>query len=136
MHDNGKGEVDDARDALDYLLMAQPHAHEVLVAGFSFGSVIGLKLGCQDSRVSRMLSIGTSVRLHSLDFLGTCAKPIVFVHGEADDLAPLAPLRERLDELPGTSHRKLIVIPTAGHFFDQHLPELMTTISSEFGEAG
>jgi len=132
VHDEGRGEIDDAREALDYLLMAQPHANEVVVAGFSFGSVIGLKLGCSDSRVERMLSIGTSVRVHSLDFLGTCAKPIAFIHGEADDIAPLAPLKDCLAELNAPSERKLIVIPKAGHFFDHHLPDLMTTIREQY----
>src|SRR5215831_3927756 len=48
-YDEGRGETDDARVALDYLLSTQPQAREVIVAGFSFGSVAGLRLGCGDA---------------------------------------------------------------------------------------
>src|SRR5262245_58569903 len=58
-HDNGRGEVDDARTALDFLLEKQPAAREVVVAGFSFGAAIALRLGCGDARVHRMIGIAT-----------------------------------------------------------------------------
>src|ERR1051326_8510985 len=47
--DQGRGEADDARVALDYLLAEQPQAREVIVAGFSFGAWIGLRVGCADA---------------------------------------------------------------------------------------
>src|SRR5690349_15084781 len=56
-HDGGRGETDDARVALDYLLAQEPAARDVLVAGFSFGAAIGLRLGCADPRVQRMIAI-------------------------------------------------------------------------------
>src|SRR5688572_25337992 len=42
-HDSGRGETDDARAALDFLLEQQQEARDVIVAGFSFGAAIGLR---------------------------------------------------------------------------------------------
>ena len=131
IHDDGNGEVDDARVALDYLLADQPQAREVIVAGFSFGAAVGLRLGCEDGRVHRLLAIGTPMRLNNLAFLDECTKPIFFVHGAADEIAPLAPLEERLARLPANVSYRLVRIEGAGHFFDHHLDELMRVIKEE-----
>ncbi len=126
--DEGRGECDDARAALDYLLRSQPNAREVIVAGFSFGSIVGLKAGCADERVHKLIAIGAPARMDNLDFLRECAKPKLFVHGAEDDIAPLAPLEQLLAELPATGNVQLERIAGAGHFFDDHAGELAQAI--------
>ena len=69
-HDGGRGGSEDARVALDYLLTRQPGARQVLVAGFSFGASVGLRFGCADARVHRVL------RRHA----GTVAQPAALAH--------------------------------------------------------
>lgn len=128
-HDDGKGEIDDARTALEYLIAAQPSAREVLVAGFSFGSIVGLKLGCSDPRVHRLIGVGVPARLSNLEFLAGCPKPKLFVHGVLDEIAPLAPLEAALEQLPDPT-RQIVRIPGAGHFFDDQAPELMQAIQT------
>ncbi|MFN0122859.1 MAG: alpha/beta hydrolase [Blastocatellia bacterium] len=128
-HDEGRGEIDDARVALDYLLADQPDAHEVLVAGFSFGSAVGLKLGCADDRVGRMIAIGAPARYLTAEFLAACHKPMLFIHGAEDTVATLPPLTELLDQLPPDHNHRLARIAGAGHFFDDQLPELMQVIA-------
>lgn len=127
-HDNGLGERDDARIALDYLLGDQPHAREVIVAGFSFGSIVGLRVGCEDSRVNKLIAIGAPARMDNLDFLRECTKPKLFVHGAKDEIAPLNPLEEFLNTLPANSNFQLLPIAEAGHFFDNQAEELIQTI--------
>ncbi|MGH9798772.1 MAG: alpha/beta hydrolase [Blastocatellia bacterium] len=127
-YDEGLGECDDARVALDYLLTNQPNAREVIIAGFSFGSIVGLNVGCTDARVHSLIAIGVPARFGKLDFLLECAKPKLFVHGAEDDIAPLAPLAEFLDKLPANSNHRLASIAGAGHFFDDQASELMQTI--------
>ena len=51
MHDRGRGEQDDVRAALDYLAAEFP-GRPILLAGFSFGSWVGLRVGCEDERVA------------------------------------------------------------------------------------
>lgn len=124
--DEGRGELEDARAALDYLLAAQPQAREVIVAGFSFGSIVGLRLGCADARVHRLIAIGAPARLGNLDFLRECTKPKLFVHGVEDDVAPLAPLEEILAQL--SANLQIVRIAGAGHFFDDQAAALIQAI--------
>jgi len=46
-HDRGHGEQEDVNAALDFLAAEFP-ALPLLVAGFSFGSWVGLRVGCAD----------------------------------------------------------------------------------------
>jgi uncharacterized protein len=134
--DEGRGECGDAQVALDYLLESQPNAREVIVAGFSFGSVVGLKVGCSDDRVSRLIAIGAPARpsgFGNLDFLTRCAKPKIFIHGTEDDVAPLPPLEEFLATLPADNNFQLERVAGAGHFFDNQAGELMQAIKNFVG---
>lgn len=133
-HDDGLGERDDARVALDYLLADQPQAKEVVIAGFSFGSIVGLNVGCADARVHRLIAIGVPARLGQLDCLFECDKPKLFVHGTEDVIAPLAPLEEFLTQLPADSNLRFVKIPGASHFFDDHAQELMKAIKTFVSE--
>ena len=133
-HDDGIGERDDARVALEYLLADQPNAREVIVAGFSFGSIVGLNVGCADARVHRLIAIGVPARLGQLECLFDCAKPKLFLHGTEDVIAPLAPLEEFLAKLPANSNHQLVSLAGAGHFFDDQANELMQTIKDFVGE--
>ena len=131
--DEGRGEFADAQVALDYLLDSQPNAREVVIAGFSFGSIIGLRVGCSDVRVDRLIAFGAPARMDNLDFLAGCAKPKLFIHGTEDDVAPLAPLEEFLGALPAGSDFKMERIAGAGHFFDNHAGELMRAVKNFAG---
>ena len=51
-HDRGRGEQDDVRTALDFLAQRIPGTPNLL-AGFSFGSWVGLRVGCEDERVTQ-----------------------------------------------------------------------------------
>ncbi len=127
--DEGRGEYDDARDALAFLLAAQPNASDVLVAGYSFGSAIGMRLGCESDRVARAIAIAMPIGLLGVDFLASCRKPKLFVHGSADELAPLAPLQDLVAN--GVAPPvKLEVIEGASHFFESGRDELVEAIHS------
>lgn len=127
--DQGRGEADDARVALDYLLAQNPQAREVIVAGFSFGAWVGLRVGCADARVNRLIAIGAPARSYDLSFIRSCSKPKLFIHGAEDEIAPLAPLEEFLESLPANNNYRLVRIAGAGHFFDEQLKDLMQTIT-------
>src|SRR4030081_95789 len=52
LHDEGRGERDDARAGLDYLNENYPD-QEITLCGFSFGARVGLEVGMADERVVR-----------------------------------------------------------------------------------
>lgn len=131
-HDDGRGEVEDGRVALDYLLDDQRHAELVVVAGFSFGAAVGLQLGCGDARVNELVAIGTPLKFEDLAVLDSCKKPKLFIHGEADEIAPLAPLAARLERLSPSSSWRMVTVEGASHFFEGKLDEMKETLKKAF----
>ncbi len=120
-HDDGRGEVDDVRVALDWL--SHEFAKPIIFVGFSFGAAVGLRAACADRRVAALISLGTPVaaedRIYSYEFLRECSKPKLFVSGGSDQFAPSRALGELVGGLPAPA--RLVLIPEADHFFTGHL---------------
>ena len=80
-HDQGAGEIDDVRTALDWL---DREFHQPIVfAGFSFGAAIGLRAAAPDPRVPALISLGTPIspvdnRSYDYEFLIGTTKPQAF----------------------------------------------------------
>lgn len=130
-HDNGRGELDDVRAALDWL---DREFHLPLIfAGFSFGAAVGLRVACADARVKAVIGLGIPVvpadeQTYDLGFLKTCGKPKLLVSGARDQFGP----RKRLEALDATlpEPKKLVIIDGADHFFAGRLKELREAIES------
>ena len=116
-HDNGRGEVEDVRAAVDWL--ARQYARPILFAGFSFGSYTGLRATCGDPRISGQIALGLPVsaagRAYTYEFLATCTAPKLFVSGDHDEFCPVAALDAILQTTPAPWNRG--IIPGADHFF-------------------
>lgn len=128
-HDEGRGERDDVRAGLDYLVANYPH-QEITLCGFSFGARVGLEVGTTDGRVSRLISIGTPVDKYDFTFLETCRKPILFVQGDRDEFGGVEPLHKLVAKIAESAPVELRVIKGAGHFFDDQLDELKAAITA------
>jgi alpha/beta superfamily hydrolase len=128
-HDDGRGEQDDVRASLTYLAEKYPQ-QPITLAGFSFGARVGLEVGMADDRVRQMISIGTPVDKYDFDFLKSCRKPLLFVHGDRDEFGSLPRLQELLDQIKEhNASVELKVIKDSGHFFEDHLDELKQAIA-------
>jgi len=127
--DEGRGEGDDVRTALDFLAARYPGA-PICLAGFSFGAWVGLPVGCADARVRQLIGVGVPVRLLAVDDLANCAKPKLIVQGAEDEYGPLDALQPWYARLAPPKH--LTVIPGADHFFTQQQQELVAAINSYF----
>jgi len=140
-HDNGNGEVDDVRAALDWL-DNEFHLPQVF-AGFSFGAAVGLRAACPDPRVKAVIGVGTPVapvsadtempRNYTYEFLRDCVKPKLFVSGARDQFGPKAKLEAMVASLP--EPKKLVLIEGGDHFFEGRLRELRETIEAWVREA-
>ncbi|MBM3740302.1 MAG: hypothetical protein FJW39_31495 [Acidobacteria bacterium] len=86
-YDNGVGEVDDARAALSLLRERYPDLPYVL-GGFSFGSRIVQKLGCDTAGALRILAVGFPTRHLDTERYLDCAVERVFVHSTNDEYGP------------------------------------------------
>jgi alpha/beta superfamily hydrolase len=127
-HEEGRGELDDVRAGLDYL-EAKFASRAITICGFSFGARVGLEVGIEDTRVAYLISIGTPIDKYEFDFLESCKKPILFVHGERDEYGNLEHLKQLVAVIEKNTQVQLNVIKDAGHFFVGHLDELKRTIS-------
>jgi alpha/beta superfamily hydrolase len=127
VHDKGRGEEGDVKAALDFLATEFPGV-PLLAAGFSFGSVVGLRVGCGDTRVQELIGLGIPVNDSDFSFLRECAKPKLFVHGANDKFGARKKVESLVSELPGEN--RLVVVEDADHFFAGHLDELDNAIAT------
>jgi alpha/beta superfamily hydrolase len=125
-HDRGVGERDDVRTAMDFLAAEFP-GKPLLLAGFSFGSWVGMRVGCENARVERLIGMGAPVNQSDFSYLQECAKPKLFVQGSQDQFGDVSKLDELLGELPGEN--KLIVVDGVDHFFTGKIEELGKAIT-------
>ena len=132
-HDEGRGELDDARAGLKYLEDNYPDK-PVTVCGFSFGARVGMDVGLADERVANLITIGTPVNKYDFTFIKACRKPILFVHGSLDEFGDVAKVKKLVDEIARTAPVELAVIEGADHFFAGHLDELKQVITEWIGK--
>ena len=129
VHDNGRGERDDIRAALDWL--QQKYSLPMIFAGFSFGAATGLKACCPDVRVIGLIALGTPLaveeRLYTYSYLSQCGKPKLMISGDHDPFGPVANLREIYDL--AAEPKELVLVEDAGHFFEGKLPVMRQAIS-------
>ena len=120
-HDKGEGEQGDVRAALDFLAGEFPST-PLLLAGFSFGCWVGLRVGCHDDRVTQLIGLGTPVNSTDFSFLRSCEKPKLFVHGSQDKFGELKKVQALVDSSP--EPKRLVVVEDADHFFVGKLDQL------------
>jgi uncharacterized protein len=123
-HDKGDGETGDVRAALDFLAQEFPGL-PLLVAGFSFGSWVGLRVGCVDPRVTELIGLGIPVNSTDFSFLQRCRKPMLFVHGENDEHGNVEKARELAKGLESAT---FVEIAGVDHFFKGKLDEVAAAI--------
>jgi len=130
-HDRGLGEQGDVRTALEFLAKQFPGV-PVLLAGFSFGAWVGLRVGCQELRVSHLIGLGIPVNSSDFSFLRRCKKPKLFVQGSRDQYGAIEKVKRLIPSLPGVNH--LVVVEGADHFFASQLDQLDVAITNWLGE--
>ena len=131
IHDRGIGEQDDVRAALDYLAAEFPNSPSLL-AGFSFGSLVGLRVGCADRRVSDLIGLGIPVDNSDLTSLRDCAKPKLIIQGGNDQFGS----RANVEALCATllEPKRLVIIEGADHFFAGQLEKVRSAIDAWLDE--
>jgi alpha/beta superfamily hydrolase len=124
-YDEGRGETEDVRYALDFITRRYPGV-PAIIAGFSFGSWVGLRVGANDDRVQALLGLGVPARWFEDYALDGCHKPKLFIHGSADETAPYEQTLEWFEHVPAP--KSMIAIQDADHFFQGHLDEVQRIV--------
>ena len=130
-HDHGKGEQGDVQAAIDSLAAEFPKAG-LLVAGFSFGSWVGLRVGCGEDRVVELIGMGIPVNNSDFSYLSRCAKSKLIVQGTGDEHGAWGRVEEVLAITPGNN--RVAFVHGADHFFSGRLGELDRAITEWLAE--
>jgi alpha/beta superfamily hydrolase len=125
--DEGRGETDDALAVLRQVQARFGNGLPVALAGFSFGSFVQTRVAGQVDAEGLVL-VGPAVNRFPLQ---TVPAGTIVVHGEEDDVVPLADVFAwaRPQQLP------IVVFPGCGHFFHGRLPALARTVTTMWSGA-
>ncbi len=127
-HDDGRGEQEDVRSALDWL--EREFRLPILFAGFSFGANVGMGACCGYARVRGLIAMGIPVlaegRRYEYDYLSRCPQPKLFVSGDKDVYGPV----DAVTAIVATAQepKQLVWIAGADHFFAGKLDALQATL--------
>ncbi len=146
VHDEGHGEVDDVRAALELAAglaagalpdEAPPPPGDaapdldgrLLVAGFSFGSFVGLSAALGDPRVGALLAVAPPVNYYSYPETGDFGVPLAVVWAEDDELVPARRVSAWATDGPGVD---VALHPIAGatHLFHARLGPLRAAVDA------
>lgn len=130
VYDEGIGELSDAAAALDWLQSCNVDAPYSWIAGFSFGSWIGMQLLMRRPEVKGFITVAPPANMSDFTFLAPCPASGLIVHGGIDEVVPeadAAALAHKLSQQRGIEidYR---VIAGANHFFHDNVDELTEMI--------
>jgi alpha/beta superfamily hydrolase len=126
-HAHGIGELEDARAALAWLRERYPQLPYAL-AGFSFGSRVILRLGCELGLATKLIAVGFPTTRETFPFLAACALPKIFISSTHDEFAP----RETLEEwfAAFAEPKRLVWVEAQDHFFAGNLDGLEAAVTA------
>jgi uncharacterized protein len=125
-YDEGKGEMDDVRYALEFLSRRYPGV-PAIITGFSFGAYVGARVAAADDRTQAMIGLSTPARWLDGDTLQDCHKPKLFIHGTNDEVAPYELTVQWFEEVPAP--KRFITVEGSDHFFQGRLNEVQAYIT-------
>jgi alpha/beta superfamily hydrolase len=124
-YDAGLGETEDARIALATLRNRYP-ALPLVLAGFSFGSRIALRLAGEEEGLERVIAVGFPTTIPEHSYVNRVKIPKYFVQSTEDVFGPCEQFSAFYNELPEPKY--LDWIPAADHFFKNGLDEFEAAI--------
>jgi uncharacterized protein len=124
--DEGIGETEDLFAVLEWVQRVLP-AHDLILAGFSFGSYVALR-AAQLLKLKQLISIAPPVERYGYQDLKRPHCPWLVVQGETDDVVdPDQVFRWAESVQPPV---QLIRMPDTGHFFHRKLMDLRGVIKN------
>jgi len=97
--DHGAGELSDAASALDWVQALHPDSKTCWVAGYSFGSWIGMQLLMRRPEIEGFISVAPQPNTYDFSFLAPCPSSGLIIHGDQDKVAPPKDVQALVDKL-------------------------------------
>jgi alpha/beta superfamily hydrolase len=124
---NGEGELADAASVLDWLQSYSPNAPNCWVAGFSFGSWIGMQLLMRRPEINGFISVSPPANNFDFSFLAPCPVSGLITQGDKDNIVTKISVDQLKTKLSAQKNINIDykIIPGADHFYKGYLNILM-----------
>lgn len=76
--------VTDAHAALNFLTSQVGANNEIFIAGYSFGAIVGMRVGVESKDAKAFAFISTPFGRYNIDFLQQCKKSKLFIYSQND----------------------------------------------------
>jgi len=114
-YDNGAGEVEDVRGAIDFLAGTDmPEVKNIYLVGYSFGAWVGLRAALKDERVKAIVGISPPTSFFDFKFLLNTSLPKLIFFGDSDPFCPQETTVSLFSSL--LEPKQMAIIPGADHF--------------------
>jgi len=121
--DNGIGESDDVRAAIEYFVkLSEVDNTRIGLAGYSAGTVWGFPVGCLDDRIKALAAVSPAFSMSDFNFLTSCRKPKYLITGDRDTHVPLDKFNSLCEHLP--EPKKYVVVKGVTHFWTHGSEEI------------
>lgn len=125
VYDHGNGEIEDGRACLNFLRARYPDL-PFLLAGFSFGSRIALKLAVDSPEATKVIAIGYPTKYPNREYIEGIRIPKIFLQSTLDEHGPRPDLEAMVAGL--SEPKQLIFVEAKDHFFVDGLDEFEQTV--------
>jgi len=123
-HEEGEGEQADVIAAIDWMLKKHP-GKKLIVGGFSFGSWVATRVGCETPEVTALFLIGTPVNKYDFGYLRHCEKPMLFLHGTQDEHGDPNKVEQLIQQI---RNAESVMVTGADHFFTKQIEAVEETM--------
>ena len=123
-YDNGTGEQEDVRGAVEYLCGLGKTSIDL--AGYSFGVWVNAQCIESLTDVKRMIMVSPPVNFIDFSFLKYCAKIRLVISGSEDDIAPPSMIKDMIPVW--NNEAEFNIIEGADHFYLGKTSEIETMI--------
>lgn len=110
------GPLNDTKTALEFLKSTAPKdSSRVFIVGYSFGAVMGMRVGVSEDSVKALAGIATPFGAYNFGFLTASRKPKLFICSDNDFATSV---EDTKTAVAGMSEPKELMIKTnASHFY-------------------
>jgi len=137
-YDQGIGELSDAASALDYLQSMNNNSKHCWVAGYSFGSWIGMQLLMRRPEIDGFISIAAPASEYDFTFLAPCPSSGILIHGSQDTNIPIASVNKLSDKLNSQKGIEvdMCTIEGADHYFAKQQDDVIKHTAAYLDKRG
>lgn len=128
--DNGIGELQDATVALNWLHNQNMDAPTFWLAGFSFGSWVGLQLVMRRPDIEGYILVAPPATKYDFNFIVPCSASGMIVQGEKDEIAKESDTAKVVEKLASREEAiiEYQIVSGADHFFRNHMTDFENII--------